>query len=245
MTPVSKKQFHVYLVELAVIVLGILIAFQVEEWRDSRQQERDMRASLQRLVEETQANLGFCERILASQRRAAIGVEQAFLSLRTGILRDQDVELFEAGLRLAAQLPNYQLLTTVADEMISTGLLREINDGVLRQQVAKLVIMQRNVNVGYPSRRASVRDLSNEMYGYVDVEFVDPTSVFDAEREIAGSLEYATQVLYDFEDMAQNKRLKNLLFEALDSHVDHWRGAERLCGHVADIDDRLSLVVFD
>jgi len=241
----SRKQLLIYAGELVVIIAGILVAFQVEEWRDSRQQDQDMTASLQRLVEETQANLGFCERILKGQRRAARGLEQTFLSLRTGVLRDQDVELFESGLRFAAQLPSWTLLTTVADEMISTGLLREIDDSDLRQLIARLVITQRNTDVGYLSRRASVRDFSNEMSGYVDVEFIDPSSVFDGEGDISRSLEYETQVLYDFEEMAEDKRLKNLLYEAFDAHVDHLVATQRLCGFVAEIDDRLSRIVTD
>ena len=69
MTAVSKKQLRVYLAELAIIVFGILIAFQVEEWRDERRNEQDMQASLQRLAEEIKQNLAICEARLPVHRR--------------------------------------------------------------------------------------------------------------------------------------------------------------------------------
>jgi hypothetical protein len=243
MALVSKKQFHVYLIELAVIVFGILIAFEVEEWRDAREEGEEIEASLQRLREETEQNLEVCGRRQTQHRMVAIGVEQVFLSLRSGNLEDKDISRFETGLSRAAELPNYVLRTTVADEMISTGLLKELSDNELRQAIAALRSMQMYVSASYSNRRASVRELSRTLYDFIEIEFTDPASVFGAEREFAGSLEAQSSVLYDFDEMATNRRLMNLFFEALDSHADLLGDIERLCGLVTDIDDGLRSTV--
>ena len=243
MTAVSKKQLRVYLAELAIIVFGILIAFQVEEWRDERRNEQDMQASLQRLAEEIKQNLAICEARLPVHRRVTRGVEQAFVSLRSGELRDQDLQAFEAGLRFAAALPNFTVLTSVADEMISTGMLREIDDHELRQAIPKIQAWQNISNLAYANRRTSVRDLTAVLYDYVEIEFDDLTPEIEQRGEPGASLEVETRVFYDFDEMATDKRLINLYFEALDSHVDLLRDVERLCGFAADIDDRLKLII--
>jgi len=235
----SKKQYHVYLVELAVIVLGILIAFQVEEWRDARQSEQDMQASLQRLAEETQQNLIMCDRRQAQHLTAAEGVEQTFLSLRSGALLDSEIARFETGLTRAAELPNFTPRTTVADEMISTGLLKDLGDNELRQAIAGLQSLQGYVGASYANRRASIRELSRILYEFVEIDFVDKATVFGPERKFAGSLEAQSRVLYDFEEMAANRRLINQYFEALDSHVDLLGDIRQMCGYVIDIDGRL------
>jgi hypothetical protein len=243
MTAASTKQWHVYLAEMAVVVFGILIAFQVEEWREGRQGEQDMRASLQRLAEETQQNLVICERREPVHREVAVGVEQAFLSLRSGMLQNKAVSRFESGLARAAELPNFTLQVTVADEMISTGILKEIGDDKLRQAIAGLRSHQDYMNSSYSNRRASVRGLSNALYDYIEIDFVDPDSVFGSEKEFGWSLEARTRVLYDFEQMASDKRLVNFFFEALDSHADLLNDIERICGSAASIDDLLKQAI--
>ena len=57
----KKKQMSLLAAEFVVVVLGILIAFQVEEWREGRQEAEEIRASLLRLAEETTANIALCE----------------------------------------------------------------------------------------------------------------------------------------------------------------------------------------
>ena len=241
----SKKQLLIYAGELVVIIVGILVAFQVEEWREERQNQQDMQASLQRLAEETQKNLLNCGRFQPRHREVAIGVEQAFLSLRSGKLEDAATQRFETGLSRAAELPNFTLQVTVADEMISTGTLKEIDDRELRRAVAALQSYQRYMSSSYSNRRTSVRTLSNALYQYIEIDFVDPASVFGTGGEFGVSLEAQTRVLYDFDEMVTDKRLINLFFEALDSHADLLSDLERSCDSAADIDERLKLAISD
>jgi hypothetical protein len=95
------------------------------------------------------------------------------------------------------------------------------------------------------SARKQLRRHFNELFGHIDIEFVDPGSVFAAQIEVAGSLEAETRVLYDFDEMLKNRRLKNLFFDALDSHVDQLRGLGRMCDLAAEIDGRLNVAVSD
>ena len=64
MAILTKEKLATYGIELLVVVFGILIAFQVEEWREDRQRSRDLDAALIRLAEETAANIQNCEKVI-------------------------------------------------------------------------------------------------------------------------------------------------------------------------------------
>ena len=238
----SKKDLVRYLAEITVVVLGILIAFQIEEWREERQRQRDQRRSLLRLVQETKENLEVCTGEIRFFSDLT-GIEMIVDALQTGVLADEDKELFHDGLATAAALPNPQILTTVADEMISTGILKELEDMELRSMIARL---QSSVNLkdrNYSNRRESVRDLSRELANHIDIIY-QPSSPGDATERIGWkSEEEKVQVIYDFAELAASRRLKNLFFEALDARADHWRSYQRNCELITAIDNRLALLL--
>ncbi|MBU2677591.1 MAG: hypothetical protein KJP16_10930, partial [Gammaproteobacteria bacterium] len=64
MAILTKEKLANYGIEVLVVVFGILIAFQVDEWREDRQRSRDVDAALIRMAEETAANLRHCELVV-------------------------------------------------------------------------------------------------------------------------------------------------------------------------------------
>ncbi|MEE4298263.1 MAG: hypothetical protein V2J24_02375 [Pseudomonadales bacterium] len=48
----TGRAFRLLIAELVVVVLGILIAFRVEEWRDYRIDREEARASMEAIVED-------------------------------------------------------------------------------------------------------------------------------------------------------------------------------------------------
>jgi hypothetical protein len=80
------------------VVFGILIAFQVEEWREDRQRSRDLDAALIRLADETAANLRVCELVLPLYADHARWVLAVVRTLNDGQLSNADIESFDAGL---------------------------------------------------------------------------------------------------------------------------------------------------
>ena len=120
----SKKDLVKYFAEMVVVVLGILIAFQVEEWRQNAREQREINSALVRLKDETKVNLRFCEAAVPASVRQVRMTQVVMDSLQAGHLLESDRSQFEAGLVKLGWLayPPYQ--STVAEEMISTGLLK-------------------------------------------------------------------------------------------------------------------------
>lgn len=249
----SRRQWRFLAAELAVVVLGILIAFQVEEWRDGRNMQREVIASLSRLAEETAYNVDWCARWEPRHRLDVTDAEIVFQSLRSQHLDSENQVAFERGLASASGLPPFSLRMSVVDEMISTGMLRQIGDEGLRETIAKIHAVQ-NFAIGtYSSRRDTIRDLSDELFDHVDVytamidsqgtnvraeSALDSASGTLTER----SLEGGTRVDYDFAALASNRRLVNLFYDALDSRADQAGSVNRLCETVREIDALLSAV---
>ena len=84
----SRKDLAGYSIEIVVVALGILIAFQVEEWRESRQIQEDLNLAMVRLVDETQQNTSFCGAFIKRRAKALDAVETVLLSLQQGELRE-------------------------------------------------------------------------------------------------------------------------------------------------------------
>jgi len=93
MAILTKEKVATYGIEVLVVVFGILIAFQVEEWREGRQQSRDLDAALIRLAEETAANLRNCEKVIPVLADHGQSVLTVVRVLNDGHLRDADIEL--------------------------------------------------------------------------------------------------------------------------------------------------------
>jgi hypothetical protein len=243
----SNKDWTLLGAELVVVVLGILIAFQVEEWRDSRLAQSELEASLRRLAEETRQNLDRCG--LAESRHSldVADAELVFHSLRSGQLPPEKLVTFERGLAGAVGLPPFRVSVTVADEMISTGMLKQIENEELRLSIASIQDLQVIVDGAYPARRDAIQDLGNELFAYVDmspmeidIDGVGDRAIanLDPSVEVAtkGSLEEGTAVAYDFASLSSNRRLVNLFYNALDSRVDQLGSIRILCESVQKID---------
>ncbi len=140
MAILTKEKLATYGIEVLVVVLGILIAFQVDEWREDRQRIRDRDAALIRLAEETAANLNVCESAVRIRADHALWMQAVVRALNGGQLRDADTESFNAGLIRVGYIADARYSATVAEEMIATGLLKDLENADLRKRIAALPV---------------------------------------------------------------------------------------------------------
>lgn len=233
----TRKDWTGYLVELVVVVLGILIAFQVEEWREQLGEQRELRAALLRLKEETKANLTICETALPLAAQVASSAHVVVKSLSSGRLADGDIDQFEAGLVMMGFNPRPPFVSTVADEMISTGLLKKLENEQLRTSIAALpanILGLRDVS----GRGAEFEVTMGELSRSVEFDYTGPADL--DELYGVGIFERGLSVRYDFDSLSRNKYLKNLLIDATDTHTDRYARVRYFCESLAQVDDLLS-----
>ena len=240
MPVLTKEKLATFGIEVLVVVFGILIAFQVEEWRDDRQRSRDLDAALIRLAEENAANLRACELvipILANHARSVVAVVRA---LNDGHLNDAHIKSFEAGLIRVGYVTGVPYSETVAAEMIATGLLKDLKNTELRNRVATLPVRiegARNWNSDpLGSLRAAVAEVARLVNFEYHGELPEPKDIDVPDT----SFEDGISVDYVFEDLLANQALKNVFIEAADTHLDMWRNHRDVCRKFEEVQSSLS-----
>jgi hypothetical protein len=212
MAILTKEKIATYGIEVLVVVFGILIAFQVEEWREDRQQSRDLDAALIRLAEETAANLKNCEKVIPVLADHAQSVLAVVRVLNDGHLSDADIELFDAGLIRVGYVTGAPYSETVAEEMIATGLLKNLANAELRNRVAELAVWIEGARSWEPENGDG------------------PATGF----------EDGISVNYVLEELVANRTLKNVFIEAADTHLDMWRNHRHVCRKFEEIQSSLT-----
>ena len=236
----NRKDLAGYSIEIIVVALGILIAFQVEEWRESRQIQEELDLAIARLVDETAQNKTFCANFIERRGRVLRSVETGRNSLQAGKLEEADVEKFGIGLSVVSSLPNVPLFRTVTDEMIATGLLKHVADADLKRLVSMLQGLGDFQDRAYVTDRESVRDLSRELANHIEIVYAQESGSPVASAIGLQSTESDIFVNYDFSEMAESRRLKFLFYEAFDAHSDFMSSLTRRCDVVSQIDARLA-----
>ncbi len=205
---------------MLVVVVGILIAFQVEELRQERQETRDLGAALVRLSEETKENQNQCERIRRLYPLITNSVQHVFMSLDAGEILNDDIRRFEIGLKASKWLPAYPLSTTVPDELIATGLLKELEDPELRDLIAQVPGRTENVNMILTFGREAILQLAIESNAHLNLSYNGPPITSNDIQGLTNPIQDNLTVDYDFEMLAANTNLKNLFYDVVDAQYD-------------------------
>lgn len=223
-----------------MVVLGILIAFQMEEWREDRQRSRDLDAALIRLADETAGNLRVCEivdPVHADHSRWVLSVVRA---LNDGYLSDANTESFDAGLIRVGYFTGATYSETVAEEMIATGLLKDLEDAELRNRVAELPVWIEGVRSWDADTRGSLRAADAEVAKAVDFEYDGNLTAPEDGDVPATGFEDGISVDYVFEELVANRTMKNVSIEAADPHLDMWRNHRDVCRRFEEIQSSLT-----
>jgi len=240
MTILTGEKLTTYSIEVLVVVIGILIAFQVDEWREDRQQSRDRDAALIRLAEETATNLKHCEKILPVLADHAQSVLAVVRALNDGHLSDTDRVSFETGFIDVGYVTGSPYSETVAEEMIATGLLKDLGNAELRNRVGELPVWIAGARNWDLDSRGSLRAAVAEATKAVDFEYHGTLPVPGESDGPDTRFEDDIGVVYVFEELVNNRILKNVFIEAADTHLDMWRNHSEACGKFEEIQSLLN-----
>jgi hypothetical protein len=134
---IRRQDWFTVLTELVIVVLGIFLGLQANEWAQDRQDLREERAALERLYlesrsafEQLSGQLDYTERLNQMRRDAVRFVDgdapvpQAELPLKIGI-------------NTLAQFPPVVPVTVVYEELKASGQMQLIRSADLRDQIAR------------------------------------------------------------------------------------------------------------
>lgn len=122
--------------EVLLLVVGILIALQVNDWNDSRHQRIRERQALERLHDEAVRGVGYLSGIVESFDRYGAAQETALAALSNGDWERVDPELMREGLVTLSFFPTLSPPRSAYDDLISSGVFGELTDTEVRTAVA-------------------------------------------------------------------------------------------------------------
>jgi hypothetical protein len=167
---VRNRDWTGIVIEVAVVTLGVLLAFQIDQWGQDRRQAREERQFLERMYRETEDAIR--ENDWAIQLHAAIhrvAVE--------GLKRANDNEALAgfaatAGSCLTgASFPGLGFNDTNYEELSTSGRLNIVSDPVLRSELREVAAAQAEAVTQLDYSRAQGIPITQALDSYVNLGF--------------------------------------------------------------------------
>jgi len=140
-----------FLFEILVNVIGIYIAFQVEEWRERRTKRGLEKKYLSELLEEVNLNWNELEKDQDFRRKQ----EDYLIKLMDVRNRQVDADTINTAIQLLTTYRFYTPTTSVYEDLISSG-----NLGIIKSDAIRYMILKDNQNTA----RAPISEQSERAY---------------------------------------------------------------------------------
>ena len=152
---VRTLQWGQILFELALLVIGILIALAVNNWMDERREARAERQYLELLARDLEQDLETLDEIRRFEEAQIAASILVFRGLRAGVAPG-DREAVAAALGQLTSRRTLRLRRAAYTNLLSTGDLRLIRNAALRDRIVRLY--ENN------ERAQTIRDRNNQEY---------------------------------------------------------------------------------
>jgi hypothetical protein len=125
-------------VDLAIVIIGVFLGMQVNDWNQARLDRRQAREYRAMLLNDVDANL----ESLATRKRYYGWVKSEALATLADLDRPASAldEQFLAHAYQASQMQPWALKRNTYDEVVSTGAMAKLGDAVLRDEIANYYV---------------------------------------------------------------------------------------------------------
>ncbi|MEX0330994.1 MAG: DUF6090 family protein [Puniceicoccaceae bacterium] len=209
-------------IDLSVVFIGIIIALQVDQWREARSYHRSETQYLQRLDEELKVFISDSESILSFIGENLEGVSFVYQSLNQGEIINGNTDLFEHGLIYVGHLPTFTVNRSAYDEMVFSGMFARLESEDLRRTLSSLFAEQETMKGHFSWWRNIPLDLEKHISPLVEFYTEDRSP---PSASAAGGLIYEPKrrINYDFDALLADPIVKNGFYWAEDTHEDWLR----------------------
>jgi len=137
----ARRDWFGILIEMAVVTLGVLLAFRIEQWGQARNRSIEERQFLERLYRENARSVGELRSVYGLHR---IKVAQLGTAIRNKNRPDvlRDLAGREGYGCWHMQMPPATYNSTSSEELIASGRLNLVSDSQLRLQLRELASAQ-------------------------------------------------------------------------------------------------------
>ena len=132
----KRQDWAAVAIEFGLVLLGILLAFQINEWATEREARNERAAAVLRLLGEAEETVAYMRAGVATQRSLVTDLDYTLGHIEDGTWSSADQErMSSALLRLINAAPPAPP-TSVYDDLVASGTFGKIGDVKLRAAVA-------------------------------------------------------------------------------------------------------------
>ena len=217
---IKSQNWFIVLIEVLVVVVGIIIGLQVDDWNEARKESARETVYLQRLLADTEEMITQHE---AHVERAHSWIEAVLVSLqalRSCSLKPEAEKAFELTLLNHQGLERLVVVRASYDEMVASGALARIDDLKLKNKISGVfsqAVIAQDFIAYFTNDLGRASDII-----WRHVSFAIKADATSDMNELSSwkSENYTQSVTYDFDELCRNPTFKNAIVEVFDSAKD-------------------------
>lgn len=208
---ITAQNWFTVVLEIFIVVVGIFIGLQVDDWNQSRKDRITERQYVERLLVDAGQSLELVDRTIDLQTRMIESAELVVRALQTGKLPEGGLPEFHNSVReLGAQPPLSRDITTLTELQNSGGLL-QLRNMELRDRLGELAIQ-----TDYMDKQiAFLRDRSIELDSVLSARY---NIGYDLES-LAADLSDRTIPLYEFDQIKDDLVFRSAAVSVLENRL--------------------------
>ncbi|WP_455169912.1 DUF6090 family protein [Aegicerativicinus sediminis] len=227
---VSKGQFGKYLVyaigEIFLVVIGILIALQVNNWNENQKEFQRSIKLLQNLKEELFQDSMYFNNVYTAEKDLFLQASEELFRIHNPdyILQPGDSTV-KLAFRYACFTPVIKYSDNAYNELMSSDLINQISSEGLKHNLHEYYGQVKFLNSYSEQSFQLSNSLIMELAEYYEViPGKNPNS--RSISEFSGAAEDEFSTIYDLESFRENRSLNPKLYDMIDIHKDRLGGLE-------------------
>ena len=137
MASLKRQDWAMVAIEFALVVIGVLFAFQITEWANEREAAQERAAASERLLLEAEQTVAYVRLGLSAQKESTADLNYALDQMQRGTWPTADKDRMVRGLTTATVALPLAPPSAVYDDLIASGGFGKFGDAQLRSVIAK------------------------------------------------------------------------------------------------------------
>lgn len=210
-TALRKQDWFTVLIETVIVIFGVFIGLQVNNWNEARTDRAKEAQVLQSLISDFDQMKSTANRAIAFHKRAIGGLEAVLIALETADLRESEREAFEVGLRFGYRTAAVNAMSPTLVELTSSGQVGLLQDPVLRKALTEYELFRVSAMEGQRNSRLAVSEYVRDFTARFNYDLeTDRPGTFD---ESTWAFELSDIGEYDFEAMVGDEAFLDAVYE--------------------------------
>ena len=224
---VKSQNWTAIALDFLIVVLGVLLAFQINAWNDSRRAEAVRTAAIERLLTESEKSVLYLRNSVARFEDSNAKRADLLNRIRQDDWQDANTDQMIQGIVTMGRMPPVAPPRSAYDEIIASGLFAEIGDAKSRESVTAYF-----ASVDYLNGMSEYMRTLSDWHSYWKSDSI--SEVFSPDEE------FQTKTVLDVDSLREDEEFQAILVRGHRVQLaltEWWRDAlseaETMCSELA------------